>query len=126
MPFGLFECVRMPMGVCNGPATFQRLMQVAINDLIFEIMLVYLDDILVYSPSFQSHLERLDIVFKRLKHTGLKVKFKKCHFLKKDIKFLGHQISAKGIATDPTKVAAVQEWLVPCTEKRATVLLRPV
>lgn len=62
MPFGLFEYLRMPMGVCNGPATFQRLMQATMNDLIFEIMLVYLDDVLVYSPSFQSHLERLDIV----------------------------------------------------------------
>ncbi len=116
-PFGLFEYLRMPMGVCNGPATFQRLMQATMNDLIFEIMLVYLDDILVYSPSFQSHLERLDIVLKRLKQTGLKLKWGKCHFLQKEVKFLGHQISADGIATDPSKVAAVKEWPVPSTVK---------
>lgn len=116
-PFGLFEYVRMPMGVCNGPATFQRLMQATMSDLIFDIMLVYLDDILVYSPTFESHLERLDIVFKRLQHTGLKVKWGKCHFLQKEVKFLGHQISAEGIATDPSKIAAVKEWPVPATVK---------
>lgn len=116
-PFGLFEYLRMPMGVCNGPATFQRLMQATMNDLIFEIMLVYLDDILVYSPSFESHLERLDIVLKRLKHAGLKLKLGKCHFLQKEVRFLGHQISADGIATDPSKVAAVKEWPVPSTVK---------
>lgn len=116
-PFGLFEYLRMPMGVCNGPATFQRLMQATMNDLIFEIMLVYLDDILVYSPSFQSHLERLDVVLRRLKNTGLKVKLGKCHFLQKEVRFLGHQISADGIATDPSKVAAVKEWPVPSAVK---------
>lgn len=116
-PFGLFEYVRMPMGVCNGPATFQRLMQATMSDLIFDIMLVYLDDILVYSLSFESHLERLDLVFKRLRDTGLKVKWEKCHFLQKEVKFLGHQISAEGITTDPSKVAAVKEWPVPGTVK---------
>lgn len=59
MPFELFEYLRMPVGVCSGPATFQRLMQAAVNDLIFQIMVVYLDDISVYSPSFQSHVEGL-------------------------------------------------------------------
>lgn len=116
-PFGLFEYLRMPMGVCNGPATFQRLMQATMNDLIFEIMLVYLDDILVYSSTFQSHLERLDIVFARLKQTGLKVKWGKCHFLQEAVQFLGHQISAEGISTDPSKVEAVKNWPVPSTVK---------
>lgn len=116
-PFGLFEYVRMPMGVCNGPATFQRLMQATMHDLIFDIMLVYLDDILVYLPTFESHLERLDTVLTRLKHSGLKVKFEKCHFLQKEVKFLGHQISAEGIATDPSKISAVRDWPVPTTVK---------
>lgn len=116
-PFGLFEYLRMPMGVCNGPATFQRLMQATMSDLIFDIMLVYLDDILVYSTTFESHLERLETVFKRLKHTGLKVKLEKCHFLQTEVKFLGHQISADGIGTDPSKVAAVKDWPIPSTMK---------
>lgn len=116
-PFGLYENLRMPMGVCNGPATFQRLMQSTMNDLIFQIMLVYLDDIMVYSQTFQEHLERLEVVFNRLKETGLKVKLEKCHFLQQEVRFLGHQISADGIGTDPEKVNAVKQWPVPSTVK---------
>lgn len=116
-PFGIFEYSRMPFGVCNGPSTFQRLMQTTMGDLIFQIMLVYLDDILVYSATFPEHLQRLEIVFKRLKETGLKVKPEKCHFLQQEVTFLGHQISAKGVATDPRKIEAVRQWKVPNTMK---------
>ncbi|KAJ7990685.1 hypothetical protein DPEC_G00302960 [Dallia pectoralis] len=94
-PFGLFEYLRMPMGVCNGPATFQRLMQATMNDLVFQMMLVYLDDIMVYSQTFQEHIERTDAALKRLQETGLKVKLEKCHFLQTQVKFLGHQVSAE-------------------------------
>jgi len=94
-PFGIFEYSRMPFGVCNGPSTFQRLMQSTMGDLIFQIMLVYLDDILVYSSTFHEHLQRLDVVFSRLKEMGLKVKLEKCRFLQEEVKFLGHQISAR-------------------------------
>ncbi|KAL2095623.1 hypothetical protein ACEWY4_007771 [Coilia grayii] len=117
-PFGLYEHLRMPMGVCNGPATFQRLMQATMNDLIFQILLVYLDDICLFSSTFSEHLERLDIVLRRLQETGLKVKIAKCHFLQEKVTFLGHQISAEGIATDPNKISAVKEWPVPTTLKR--------
>lgn len=99
----------MPFGVCNGPSTFQRLMQTTMGDLIFQIMLVYLDDILVYAPMFPDHLQRLEIVLKRLKETGLKVKPEKCHFLQQEVIFLGHQVSAQGIATDPGKIEVVKE-----------------
>lgn len=116
-PFGLYEYLRMPMGVCNGPATFQRLMQTAMNDLIFQIMLVFLDDILLFSKTFTEHLERVDVVLKRLQDTGLKVKLEKCHFLQQKVKFLGHQISAEGIETDPGKIEAVKQWPVPTTLK---------
>lgn len=116
-PFGIFEHLRMPMGVCNGPATFQRLMQTTMSDLIFQIMLVYLDDILLFSKSFTQHLERLDAVLKRLQDTGLKVKIEKCHFLQQKVKFLGHQVSAEGIETDPDKIAAVKQWSRPTTLK---------
>ncbi|KAG1936344.1 interleukin-1 receptor accessory protein-like 1-A [Pimephales promelas] len=116
-PFGLYEHLRMPMGVCNGPATFQRLMQTTMNDLIFQIMLVYLDDILVFSKTFPEHLERLRTVLLRLQETGLKVKVGKCHFLQSTVTFLGHQISAEGIATDPYKISAVKQWAVPTTLK---------
>lgn len=116
-PFGLYEYVRMPFGVCNGPATFQRLMQVTMSDLIFQILLVYLDDILVFSETFEQHLKRLETVLKRLAETGLKVKLQKCAFLQQSVKFLGHQVSAEGVGTDPSKVSAVKNWKVPTTVK---------
>uniref|UniRef100_A0A3P9I2U1 Gypsy retrotransposon integrase-like protein 1 n=1 Tax=Oryzias latipes TaxID=8090 RepID=A0A3P9I2U1_ORYLA len=116
-PFGLFEYLRMPFGLCNAPATFQRLMQATMNDLIFQIVLVYLDDLLVFSQTFKEHLERLEIVFKRLKNTGLKVKVEKCHFLQSEVKFLGHQVSAEGVGTDPDKISAVKAWPTPNSVK---------
>lgn len=116
-PFGLFEYTRLPFGVCNGPATFQRLMQATMSDLVFQIMLVYLDDILVFSPTFADHLFHLQTVLQRLRETGLKVKVEKCHFLQSSVRFLGHQISAEGIGTDPDKVEAVKQWPVPTTVK---------
>lgn len=96
----------MPFGVCNGSATFQCLMQSTMGDLIFQIMLVYLDDILVYPSTFHEHLQRLDVIFSRRKETGLKVKLEKCYFLQQEVKFLGHQISAQIIGA-----------LVPTLEK---------
>lgn len=102
-PFGLYEYLRMPFGLCNAPATFQRLMQATMSDLAFQIVLIYLDDLLVFSPTFQDHLVRLETVLKRLKETGLKVKVEKCHFLQPKVRFLGHQVSAQGIDTDPEK-----------------------
>lgn len=84
-------------------------MQSVMGDLIFQTMLVYLDDILVYSSTFQEHLKRLESVFGRLREAGLKVKPDKCSFLQEQVKFLGHQISAQGIGTDPGKVEAVRK-----------------
>ncbi len=91
-PFGLYKHLRMPMGVCNGPATFQRL-------------------------TFPEHLERLRTALTRLQETGLKFKIGKCHFLQSTVIFLGYQVSAEGIATDPNKISAVKQWPVPTTLK---------
>ena len=112
-PFGLYEYERMPFGLCNAPATFQRLMQATMSDLIFQIMLVYLDDILVYGKTFSEHLARVDKVFCRLKEAGLKLKPSKCAFLQREVTYLGHRVSAKGISTDPEKVTVVQQWPTP-------------
>lgn len=116
-PLELFEFVRLPIGVCNGLATFQRLMQAAMSGLVFQIMLVYLDDILVYSQTFEEHLSRLQIVLHRLRKPSLKVKVENCQFLQSTVRFLGHQVSAEGIGTDPEKVATVQQWPVPKSVK---------
>jgi len=112
-PFGLFEWTRMPFGLCNAPATFQRLMGVVLGDLTFDILLIYLDDIIVFSKDFDSHCQRLEIVFNRLRQHGLKLKPSKCFLLKPEVKFLGHLISSKGIKVDGEKTRALETWPVP-------------
>jgi hypothetical protein len=88
-------------------------MDVAMNGLSFEICLVYLDDIIVFSPDLDTHLGRIRLVLQRLKDAGLKLKPSKCHLLQKTVSFLGHVVSGDGIATDPEKTRAVNEWPVP-------------
>ncbi len=117
-PFGLYEYVRMPFGLCNAPATFQRLMQAVMGDLVFQMVLVYLDDLLVYSSTFEAHLSRLETVLCRLREAGLKIKVEKCHFLQAEVRFLGHQVSAQGVGPDPDKLSAVVQWPVPSTVKQ--------
>lgn len=120
---GLYEYVRMPFGLSNSPATFQRLMEVILGDLNYGSLLLYLDDILIFSSSFEEHLERLEVVFQRLRHHGLKLKPKKCHFLRKECKYLGHVVSSEGIATDPAKTEAIARWKQPHTEKELRAFL---
>ena len=114
-PFGLFEFNRMPFGLCSAPSTFQRLMTSGMNDLLFQILLVYLDDILVYSRTFQEHLERLRLVLMRLREMGLKLNPQKCKFGQKSVQYLGYTISAQGIETEKGKIEAVTNWPTPET-----------
>ncbi|KAL8596550.1 hypothetical protein ACOMHN_059391 [Nucella lapillus] len=114
-PFGLFEYLRMPMGLSTAPATFQRLMQMTMNDLAFQILLVYLDDLLIYSRSFEEHLQRLQTVFDRLWEAGLTLNPKKCHLVRAEVEYLGYTISGEGIATSKDKVTAVKSWPAPKT-----------
>ena len=92
-PFGLFEYVRMPFGLCNAPATFQRLMDQVLEGLIGKICLVYLDDIIVYSRNKEEHLQRLQLVFDRLRRNNLKLKVSKCYFMKPEVQYLGHVVN---------------------------------
>ena len=116
-PFGLFEFNRLPFGLSNAPATCQRLMQSALHEHIFRLMLVYLDDILVYSDTFDKHLENLQIVFNRLREMGVRLNPNKCKIARPEVQFLGHRISAEGIATDPEKRRAVNDFPTPTTLK---------
>lgn len=112
-PFGLFEFNRMPFGLCNAPSTFQRLMERMFGSQHFQTLLLYLDDVIVFSSSMEQHLERLERVLSRLHQEGLKVKLEKCCFFRTEVKYLGHVISNKGVSTDPEKVAAVANWPRP-------------
>ena len=87
-------------------------MGVVICDLTFKVLLIYLDDI-VFSNDFDTHCERLELVFIRLRQHGLKLEPSKCHLLREEVKFLGHIISAQGIQVDREKVRALETWPAP-------------
>lgn len=114
-PFGLFEWNRIPFGLCNAPSTFQRLMQRIFGDQQCQSLLLYLDDIVVFSSTFPQHLERLEVVLQRLQQEGLKAKLSKCLFFQQEVSYLGHVISANGVSTDPGKVEVVANWRPPTT-----------
>jgi len=101
----------MPFGLCNAGATFQHLMDVVMSGLHFEVCLVYLDDIVLFSRICEEHLERLIRVLGRLESAGLKLKPEKCNLMQKSVSFLGHVVSGEGTATDPAKTKLVSEWL---------------
>jgi hypothetical protein len=101
---GSFAFKVMPFGLCNAPATFQRLMDVTMAEINYDICLVYLDDILVYSQDISTHLERLEALFNRLRYANLKIKPSKCQLFKRSVDFLGYVISSKGIQTDFKKI----------------------
>ena len=90
-----------------------RLMDIVMAGINLEICLVYLDDIIVFSSNLQEHLQRLRSVFQRIYECGLKLKPSKCSLLQKSVTFLGHIVSAEGVATDPEKVRLVREWPTP-------------
>ena len=111
-PLGFYVCERMPFGLNNAPATFQRLMESCLEELHLNWCIIYLDDIIVFSKTPKEHIERLRGVFNKLVQAGLKLKPKKCEFFKSKISYLGHVVSPKGIETDPRKVEAVRTWVV--------------
>ena len=103
----------MPFRLCNAPATFQRLMGKVLSGLKWYSCLVYIDDIVVVGDSFENHLYNLVGVLKRLREAGLKVKPSKCSLCQKEVRYIGHVVSAEGISTDPTKVEAICNWPTP-------------
>eukprot|EP00731_Ephydatia_muelleri_P031261 Em0022g775a len=110
---GHFEFNVMPFGLTNAPATFQRLVECVLAGLTYEQCLIYLDDIVVFSVTFDKHLERLKMVFHHLAEAGLKLKPNKCHFAKSEIRYLGHIVSRQGIQADPDKTSAMISFPVP-------------
>ena len=110
---GHWQFTVMPFGLCNAPATFQRLMDLVLDEYKFEFVLVYLDDIIIYSDTFEEHLLHLDNVFKKIHEAGLTLKFDKCIFATNELKFLGHTITEKGVAVLPEKVEAVRNSKKP-------------
>ena len=120
---GFYEANRMPFGLCNAPATFQRLMERVMGDIKFRDCLIYLDDIIIFSSTFEEHIERLEAVFKRLEEHNLKLKPSKCELFCERVLYLGHIVSREGIYTDPSKIETVKKWPVPQNTKEVRKFL---
>ena len=116
-PWGLFEWNRMPFGLCNAPATFQRLMNQVLRKYLGKFILVYLDDIIIYSKTFEEHKEHVRLVFEALRAASLMMKPKKCKFAQKELWFLEHIISADRIRTDSEKIAKMVTLPLPTNLK---------
>lgn len=110
---GLFQFKRMPFGLTNAPATFQRMMDLVLSGLLYELCLVYIDDIIIFSRTFEDHLKNIQTVLDRLRSANIKLSPEKCNFCLEEIPFLGHVISSKGCSPNPDKVAAIINWPVP-------------
>ena len=106
-PYGTFAYRRMPFGLCNAPATFQRCMMAIFSDLVEEIMDVFMDDFSVYGGSFERCLENLEQVLTRCEETNLVLNWEKCHFMVEEGIVLRHKISAQGIEVDKAKVETI-------------------
>jgi len=107
-------CV-MPFGLCNTPATFQMMMNDILWDYLHKFVMVYLDDVIIYSPDAQSHFTHVDLILKALCCHALILNAKKCSWAHHQLLYLGHIVSAASIHPDPGKVQAILTWLIPHT-----------
>ena len=103
-PLGLYEYNILPQGLCNSPASFMRMMLSIFGDMNFSSLLYYLDDLLVFAPSEEEALKCLEVVFSHLRASNLKLAQKKCHLLRRSVRFLGHVVDANGVSVDQEKV----------------------
>ena len=115
--YGLFQFLRMPFGLSNAPATFQRAMHLVLAGLIWESVIVYLDDINVMGKTFDQTLANLEIVLKRFRKFGLKLKPRKCALFCTEIKFLGRKIDANGVHVTADHIQTVLDWPKPKNRK---------
>ena len=114
---GHFEFLIMPFGLTNAPATSQSFMNHVFQDYLRKFILVFFDDILIYSPTWESHVEHLQRVLQTMRDNALYAKLSKCYFGIPKVEYLGHYISGKGVETDAKKLVAIQQWPQPCTQR---------
>ena len=117
---GLYQWKRMPFGLCNATATFQRLMAQALTRVTKKygnLVMCYVHDVVIATPTLEDHIDRLDEVFGCIKRAGLKCKPSKCEILRDSIKYLGRMVDRHGVRPDPEAVEAVLTWKCPRTDK---------
>lgn len=114
---GHYEYLRMPFGLKNAPATFQRVMNNILRGLQNETCFVYLDDVIIFSTSLQEHLLKLKKVFTRLREYKFKIQLDKSEFLRKEVQYLGHIVGKDGVKPNPEKIVAVKNFPIPKTTK---------
>lgn len=114
---GHFKYKVMPYGLTGAPATFQAIMNHVLAPLLRKCVVVFIDDILIYSKSFEEHVQHVQMVFELLQKHQFKVRLSKCSFAKQQLHYLGHVISYKGVSTNPSKVADVVNWPTPQSVK---------
>ncbi|KAL5838392.1 hypothetical protein ACOSQ3_015561 [Xanthoceras sorbifolium] len=110
---GLYEYLVMPFGLCNAPSTFQATMNEIFRPHLRKFVLVFFDDILVYSRTMEEHLSHLEVVLEILGHHQFYIKMSKCEFVKEELEYLGHFISMNGVRVDPRKIEAMVDWPLP-------------
>eukprot|EP00253_Pinus_taeda_P022443 PITA_22443 len=111
--YGHYEFVVLPFGLTNAPATFMCLMNSIFHQYLDRFVLIFIDDILIYSRMVEEHQEHIRMVLQTLREHQLYAKFSKCDFFQEEIQYLGHVITKDGIAVDPEKIKAIMEWPVP-------------
>lgn len=111
--YGHYEFTVVPFGLTNAPAAFMCLMNGVFRKYLDKFIIVFLDDILIYSKTEEEHEEHLRITLQVLRENQLYAKMSKCSFYQKQIQYLGHVISEEGIAIDPSKIEAIKEWPTP-------------
>jgi hypothetical protein len=111
--YGSFEYLVLPMGLCNAPSTFMQMMNETFRDMLDRWVLVFLDDILVFSRTKEEHIDHVRKVLMRLREHKLYAKLSKCEFFRSEVEFLGHRLSGDGLSVSQDKVDSVQRWPIP-------------
>ncbi len=113
---GTYQYKRMPFGLCNAPATYQRTLDILLSGFKWQSCLVYVDDVIVYSRTFEDHLDQVQMILQVLKRAGLSLNVKKCHFFKHSVDYLGHVITPGKLAVATKNTEAITNASFPTTQ----------